>query len=415
MSRSFKFVHTADIHLDAPFVGVSAKDVRVQEELIRATYAALDRVATIAVERQVDFVVVAGDIYNTKDKSTRAQLRFRSVMQRLAEANIGVYLVHGNHDPANGYSAGLDMPDNVHYFSTTKVERIEVKDASGQTLCALYGQGFGTAVVTDNLARRFSRQAGDETAIGVLHANVGGQQGYENYAPCTLQDLRDAKMDYWALGHIHKKQDLGDSPKIRYCGSPQGLNPKEDGAHGCWVVTMNRGEVTEEEFVETDSVRWHQTTIDVGQMNKVDDLVDALRDECTRCRVESGGRPAIVRIDLVGRTEVNASISRGSTFDEVVEELRREQLEATPWLLVERVRNRTHPAFDIEFLREVEDFTGDLIRFTDTLEGHTAAKAFLGEVLGGVDTAFGEFERDEAELIRRARDLSLSRLLEEDR
>ena len=108
------FIHAADLHLDAPFVGLTAASERIGRALAEATYDAFRRVIDTALEREVDFVLVAGDAYNARDKSLRAQLRFREQMKRLAEEGIEVFVVHGNHDPASGWSAGLALPDNVH-------------------------------------------------------------------------------------------------------------------------------------------------------------------------------------------------------------------------------------------------------------------------------------------------------------
>ena len=416
MSRSFSFVHTADLHLDAPFAGVDATDERVRAALVSATYDALERIADLAIGRDAAFVLVAGDAYNSRDRSVRAQLRFRAVLERLEAAGIAVYLVNGNHDPAGGFTAGISMPGNVRYFDTGKVERIEVADDAGETLCALYGRGYPSASVRDNYAAGFVRDATDETAIGVLHANVGGQPGYEPYAPCSLEDLRAARMDYWALGHIHKPLDLGSEPTIRYPGSPQGLNPKEDGPHGCWFVTMERGAVIAEEFVETASVRWARAEIDAGPLEDLDALRTALRTTGEEQREAASGCPVVMRIDLTGRGNLYDELASGTNLADLVEELREEQLSGEPWLWLDRVRNLTRAPVDVDFLRGVEEFTGDLVREADALLADpAAAQEFLGEALGDIDAALGGRPRDAAALVERARDLCLDALTKEER
>lgn len=409
MARAFTFIHTADLHLDAPFSGVDATDPRVRDALVESTYEAFDRIVALALVRSVDFVLVAGDTFNSRDKALRAQLRFRAACERLDEAGIPIYLVQGNHDPADGWSAHLTLPDNVRHFATDSVERIVVADPeSGEALCALYGRGYATAAVKSNLARGFARESGDETAIGVLHANVGGQEGYEPYAPCTLDDLKAAGLDYWALGHIHKPSDLCDTPKIRYAGSPQGLNPKEDGPHGCWLVSMERGALTAEEFVETSAVRWARADLDVSSIDAIDALHAALRTVCAAAREDAAGRGLVLRIDLVGRSPLSTELGRGTTLDDLVRELIDEQMAETPWLWIDRVRDLTRGTIDIEFMRGVEDFAGDLVRITDgLLDDPGAAEAVLAEALGPVDAAFGSRERDARALLEQARDTCL--------
>ncbi len=414
MARPVTFVHTADLHLDAPFQGVDAEDPRVRTALVDSTYGALDRIVALAIERNVDFVLVAGDVYNSRDKSLRSQLRFASAMERLAEAGIAVYIAQGNHDPANGWSANMPLPETVHYFSTSSVDRIEVTDDEGARLCTLYGRGYATAATTTDLAAGYHRDAADETAIAVLHTNVGSQSGYEPYAPATLEQLRSAGMDYWALGHIHKPSDLLDVPKIRYSGSPQGLNPKEDGPHGCWVVSMDRGSVITEEFVETSIIQWARQDLDIDDISTLDELRDALRQSCDSLRGAAGGCAVIVRIDLIGRGLVHGDMARGERLAELVDELRDEQMSESPWIWIDRVRDLTRPVVDIDFLRTTEDFTGDLVRIADGLSADSATVSkFVDEALGEIDAAFGARERDTGKLIERARDLCLDRLLAE--
>ena len=410
MARAFTFIHTADLHLDAPFKGIDAGDARVRDALVDSTYAALDRIVALAITRRVDFVAIAGDAYNSKDKSLRAQLRFRTAMERLAAENIAVYVAQGNHDPADGFSARLEMPGNVHYFSTAAVETFELRDEKDDMLCAIHGRGYATAAIKTNLAKGFAR-GGESTAIGVLHANVGGVPDYEPYAPCSLDDLKAADMDYWALGHIHKPTVLADAPPIRYCGSPQGLNPKEDGEHGCWVVTMDGGRVIESEFVETAAVRWGRDVVDIADLDTVDGVRSALGEACMRARHGAGDSPMVMRIDVVGRGEAHAALSHGTDFDDLVTELRDEQLSLSPWLWLDRVRNLTRPALDVDFLLGVEDFTGDLARLArDLIADPQAAATFVDQAVASIDGAFGRRERDPVDLIERARDECLDRL-----
>jgi DNA repair exonuclease SbcCD nuclease subunit len=220
VAQPVRFVHASDLHLDATLSGVDATDDRVIGALVRATFDALDRVVEICVEREADFLVIAGDLYNSADRSLGAELAFQKRMQRLAEAGIRAFVVHGNHDPADGWSAGLDLPDSVVVFSDRVVERCEVvKD--GELACAVYGRSFPSRQVQENYARQFRRQTGDPLAVAVLHANVGQREGWDDYAPCSVQDLRAAGMDYWALGHIHVPGRISDNPVAVYSGSTQ--------------------------------------------------------------------------------------------------------------------------------------------------------------------------------------------------
>ena len=328
MSQGVRFVHAADLHLDAPFSGVSADDARVGAALAEATFVAFDRVVEVCLEREARFLVVAGDAYNSADSSLRAQLRFRAGMQRLADAGIDVFVAHGNHDPASGWSAGLPSPESVHVFPSDRVGRYEVTDG-GDVVAAVYGRSFARAAETENLTLGYSRESGDTLAVGVLHANVGGNPDYDPYAPASLEDLRTARMDYWALGHIHKQEVLARDPWIVYSGSTQGLNPKEIGPHGCIVVDVSPTGTISIEHVETAPVGWAQLECDTSAAGSLEALRQLLLGACESIR-EQAGRPTVVRLTLSGRSPAHAELGRPGVFTDLVDSVRREQAVGEP-------------------------------------------------------------------------------------
>ncbi len=417
MSQPVRFIHAADLHLDAPFAGVDATDERVRRALVESTYRALDAVIDACIARDVDFLVIAGDAYNSKDKSVRAQFAFQRAMQRLAEADIPVYLSWGNHDPADGWSAGISLPESVHVFSARETQRL-VFERNGAS-CAIYGRSFRKAAETENLARTFVRDASDRLAVGVLHANVGGHAGYDDYAPCSAEDLRAARMDYWALGHIHKPEQLfTGAVTAAYAGCTQGLDPTQTGARGCWEVTLDESGARSE-FITTAAVVWDAVAVDLADAAGVEDVHSMLADACEAVARAADGRPAVLRVELTGRAEVHTELARPGVLRDLTDEVRAEAMDGAPWVWVDRIRDRTRPAIDLDQLRASEEFAGDLVRMADDLLADPVAAAELvaeltGPILekGGTDLV----APDLATVIAAARDLALDRLLaEEDR
>jgi DNA repair protein SbcD/Mre11 len=409
-----RFVHAADLHLDAPFQGVDASDVRVRAALVASTYEALDRIVALCETERADFLVIAGDVYNSRQRSARAQFAFQAAMERLAGAGIPVFIAQGNHDPADGWSLGLRLPETVHHFSARRVQAIPFQ-RDGETLCTLYGRGYEHAAETRPLAKEFSRGPGDRVAIGVLHTNVGGRTDYENYAPASMDDLRTARMDYWALGHIHKPGMLSTDPAIVYAGCPQGLTPNEDGPRGCYVVEIAGGTVSAE-FRPTCSVVWAKREVDVSDCAGIDDVRSAIREACDALTLESEGLPVVARVDLVGRTEAHGALTRAAVFGDLTCELRESQLQAEPWVWLDRLLDRTSATHDIAQYREAQDFAGDLVRLADEIgEDPERLGATLAAVLGPVETSVGELDlgATACELLARARDVCLDEL-EED-
>jgi len=413
MTQPVRFVHAADVHLDAPFSGVDASDARMRAELIDSTYRALDAVVEACLAHEADFLVIAGDVYNHADKSLRAQFAFRDACERLDAAGIRVFVARGNHDPASGWSAGLTMPANVHVFSERETERVVfVRD--GEPACALYGRSFRVAAERDNLARTFARDPADVVAVGVVHANVGGRTEYDDYAPCTLEDLRSARMDYWALGHIHKPETLSEEPAIVYAGCTQGLDPSEPGIRGCRVVTIADGCV-EHEFVPTAAVVWESITVDASELESADELVEALTAGCEAARGRTEGRPAIVRVELVGRSGAHALLARPGVARDLVERVRAEALDAEPWVWLDRAADHTRPSMEVAALREGDDLAGDVVRLADEILARGAAASFIAEVAEPLSAALDAGDLPEPQpdvVLERARDLVLDRLLE---
>ena len=160
MTARVRFVHAADLHLDAPFAGIAAADPRVGAALADATYEAFRRIVDVCIEREAAFLVIAGDTYHCATVSPRAQLRFRSEMERLADKDIEVFIVNGNHDPQSGWSAGFTLPSNVHVFPTGRVERREVV-RDGDVIAAVYGRSYARSAETENFALGYRRSDAD--------------------------------------------------------------------------------------------------------------------------------------------------------------------------------------------------------------------------------------------------------------
>ena len=122
------FVHAADLHLGAPFARIDATDPRPARPPCGTrsspprSGARPDR--DLCLARTADFLVLAGDVYDAAEKSVHDQAAFRDAMRRLADAGVRAYVAHGNHDPADGWSAGFALPENVHVFSHESVERV---------------------------------------------------------------------------------------------------------------------------------------------------------------------------------------------------------------------------------------------------------------------------------------------------
>src|SRR3954454_23894101 len=205
----FRFVHAADLHLDTPFEGLARTSPEVAAALRDASLAAFDALVELTLREQAAFLVLAGDVYDGAERGVRAQLRFLRGLERLSAAGVQVLVAHGNHDPLAGWSAIRAWPAGVHVFSSEAVEAVPV-ERDGHVLATVHGISYATRDCPASLLPRFAGAAGEGLRVGVLHANVGGDPAHAAYSPCSVDQLRAAGLDYWALGHVHQRAVLCD-------------------------------------------------------------------------------------------------------------------------------------------------------------------------------------------------------------
>ena len=364
MSESipFSFVHCADLHLDSPFEGIHAAAPEIATVLREATFQALNQIIDLARREQADFIIVAGDVHDGENRSLRAQLRFRDALRKAADAGISCFIAHGNHDPLSGWEAHLTMPDQARRFGGHRVECFPL-ERNGATLAHIYGISYPVREVKANLATGFKRDPEAPFAIGVLHCNVGGDPDYDNYAPCNLQDLAAAGLDYWALGHIHAQKIMRtQDPCIIYPGNPQGRSWREMGARGCYLVRVDAARRISPTFVATDVVRWFRQDLDIGEFSTWDDLLDALYRVREEVRAAATGRAAILRLSLAGRGDLHRELAKRIDLErDLAEPLREGEPERPDFVWVESIQTQTRPPLDLAQRRLVQDFVGDFL------------------------------------------------------
>ena len=96
---TYRFVHAADLHLDSPFKGLKRVAPEIGEILRKSTFEAFDAIIDLCMNEEVDALLVAGDVFDSADRSLAAQLRFVDGLRKLETAGIQSFVCHGNHDP----------------------------------------------------------------------------------------------------------------------------------------------------------------------------------------------------------------------------------------------------------------------------------------------------------------------------
>lgn len=299
MMTSFRFLHAADIHLDSPLYGLSRYEGLPDADIRGATRAAFDNLVQRAIDEAVDFVVIAGDLFDGEWKDMGTGLYFARSMGRLDQAGVPVFLLAGNHDAASVITRSVPWPPNVRLFGTKKPQTHLLPEIS----VAVSGQSFATSAVSDNLVLAYPDPVQHHFNIGVLHTALTGRDGHHAYAPCSLEDLRSKRYDYWALGHVHEYELVSEEPYVVFPGNTQGRTIRETGAKGAVIVTVEDLQVKSVEQIELDVLRWASVEVDCSDA-AVDEVPALLRAALTsQWQNNPGGLPLVARLSLKGETE----------------------------------------------------------------------------------------------------------------
>ena len=357
----FRFIHAADVHLDSPLQGLEAHEGAPVELLRGATRRALKNLVQLAIDEDVDFLVIAGDVYDGDWKDYSTGLFFRSQMVRLSAKGIPVYLIAGNHDAASVISKKLLLPENVHVFSTRAVETKEVADHP----VAIHGRGFPNRAVPENLVKDYPLAVPGKFNLGILHTSLTGKPGHDTYAPCSEADLREKGYRYWALGHIHQPEIISQDPWIVFAGNCQGRHARETGARGCRLVTVNDSlQVADAEWHPLDVVRWEELNVDLTGVATESEALCRVNEMMGDIVTKSEGRLVAARIVISGTTSLHGSLHRDAQHwrAQVLANAQDQGIEA---LWIERIKIATAPVYDVSQLAKRDALTKIVVENLD--------------------------------------------------
>jgi DNA repair exonuclease SbcCD nuclease subunit len=380
--RALRYIHAADLHLDAPFLGVSQslQAPRLAGQLRKASFTALERLCDLCEREKPDFLVIAGDIYNQETHSIKARLALRDACERLRLLSIPVFLAHGNHDPLSSRLSAVRWPENVTFFGSEVTAHPVERD--GETVALVHGISHEKAGESRNLSRLFARDASLEKCfqLGVLHATVEGQSALR-YAPCTLADLRESGLDAWALGHVHKYAVLSQRPFIAYSGSIQGLHVNEPGPRGCLVITARHDGVEwvcGHVFHPLAPVQWQEVECDLEHAESLDEAEARLAEVLNTAASEAGaGCEALVaRLVLRGRTGLDGLLRRKASQEDLSGRLQH-LAGGKPCLWIKDVCCRTQAPRERNVNRD--DILGEVLRLAASLRADSARLGRLAD------------------------------------
>ncbi|WP_277023903.1 MULTISPECIES: DNA repair exonuclease [Paracoccus] len=312
-----KILHTADIHLDSPLRSLALRNAPLRDAVAAATRASFSHLVDLAIAEDVAALLIAGDLFDGRERSARTGAFLMGELDRLGDAGIRVFYTKGNHDAENPITGTLDLPSHVHVFDARGGREQLAEDVW------VHGVSFADRHAPDSLLPRFKAPVPDAVNIAMLHSSLAGAAGHDVYAPCSVADLAGMGFDYWALGHVHKRQIHSESPWVVMPGIPQGRDIGEAGPKSVTLLTIVQGRITVSER-RTSIVEFVHSTLDVTDADSDDALRVMLRRHMSALRRETSAATGVIRLTLTGRTLRHWQILRDhDVWSERVEDLAR--------------------------------------------------------------------------------------------
>jgi DNA repair exonuclease SbcCD nuclease subunit len=358
-----KFIHAADLHLDSQMIGLGRYDDAPLERLRNSTRESFLALVQLALDEQVDLLLIAGDVYDGDWKDFNTGLFFRQQLTRLTQAGILVFIIHGNHDASSIISKELPGVEGVHVLDTRACQSIQLPELG----VVIHGQGFATRKVTDDLAAGYPPAVPGLFNIGMLHTSLTGRPGHAAYAPTSVDTLVSKGYDYLALGHVHTREIVREAaPRIVFPGNLQGRNARETGPRGCDLVTVTDGRIADTRFVELDVVRWHQLKLDTTGIETLEALSRCFADAVREAIPEIDDRLHALRVSIAGESSLfeQESLQPG-TLSATLQAAVQDIPDIDIWL--EKVLVRLSSPLDRDSLKTRGDALGEIVRHVDTL------------------------------------------------
>ena len=371
----FRFIHAADLHLDSPLRGLALYDGAPVDEIRGAARQAMEKLVALAIDEEVAFVLIAGDLYDGEWRDYNTGLFLVAQMARLRDAGIPVCVISGNHDAASVVTKHLRMPDNVRVLSVKQPETVIFDDLG----VAIHGQGYATRAEKSDLSQAYPKASPGLFNIGMLHTSLTGRPGHQPYAPCTVEGLRSRGYDYWALGHVHKREVVAQDPWVVFPGNIQGRHARETGPKGCSLVTVDDGAVTSVDPSVLDVLRWSLRRVDATDADDGSEVLERVTHALQEELDGFTGETLAVRLHIEGTCAAHREIAANP-------EEWRNQIRATAvdigagsiWL--EKVHFRTRGVLSTEQAAEREDALSGLVESIRDIDADDARLAELASL-----------------------------------
>lgn len=294
-----KFLHIADVHLDSPFLGLSFLPSELFCQIKNAIQLSFEKAVNFAIDHDVDLVLLAGDTFDSIHPTPQSKIFFANQIKRLVDRQIQVVMVLGNHD----YSQIDDLLLNESpYFkiigSNEQIEQVDFMTKS-QYKYRVVGFSYQHNHITEDIIAKYPPKNTSIYTIGLAHAGMKQSSvDQNNYAPFTLNEVKNLNYDYFALGHIHLRQVLSQEPWIVYSGNLQGRHVNEKDAKGFYFGQVDeQSQNTQLQFIDVSPIVWQ--TVDLI----LDEPFKSTTKLCAKIQnllADNNLRPTLFTVNIIG-------------------------------------------------------------------------------------------------------------------
>lgn len=294
-----KFLHIADVHLDSPFLGLSFLPSELFCQIKNAIQLSFEKAVNFAIDNDVDLVLLAGDTFDSIHPTPQSKIFFANQIKRLVDRQIQVVMVLGNHD----YSQIDDLLLNESpYFkiigSNEQIEQVDFMTKS-QYKYRVVGFSYQHNHITEDIIAKYPPKSTSIYTIGLAHAGMKQSSvDQNNYAPFTLNEVKNLNYDYFALGHIHLRQVLSQEPWIVYSGNLQGRHVNEKDAKGFYFGQVDeQSQNTQLQFIDVSPIVWQ--TVDLT----LDEPFKSTTKLCSKIQnllADNNLRPTLFTLNIIG-------------------------------------------------------------------------------------------------------------------
>ncbi len=408
---AYRFVHTADIHLDSPLRSLALRDSDLAGLIGNATRRAFVRIVDLCLEEQVDGLLIAGDLYDGDQTSMKTARFLAEQLRRLHEAGIRAFIIRGNHDALSRITKELVLPETVKVFGG-RADAVAIDRTPGHFPVAIHGLSFAQPHAPESLIAKYRPPVQDAVNIGLMHTSLAGSPGHDLYAPCGIKDLQGTGFRYWGLGHIHKRSMTEGACVIVMPGMPQGRDVNEAGVKSVTLVTIDDDRSFHIEERATSIAQFERVSVDATGITEWRDLIAAVTAALEEERSSASSEHLVARLQVTGITPLAWRIRRDLDLLKTQADERAsvtgscwvEKLEIACRAPGDAATSAADPLFELHRLIEDEVlespvFQAELVAMVDELRAQLPQEA--RDALGADEAAFkaalAQLARDGAE------------------